>query len=190
MSGVFYKVCQSGVMLFTERRKKSDAVIEQGGAQLASVLEPSASSGTLVAAHVETARREDAPQNSGGSGISAKDVRSVKRELTKLVDGAAEIRGELAEARTLVEYMKTEIMQQAGDQLAHLGWINYATEDRVLRQFKRNRRLWDGTPFMQPGPKQAWKGFLNGLVEENLVESLNSAAQYEMKKRRRRSQSD
>lgn len=135
-------------------------------------------------------KESDAPQSQRGTGVGPKDVRLVKRELTKLVNGAAEIRVELAETRMLIEYMKTEVMQRAADQLALVGWINFATEARVLRQFKGNRKLWDGTPFMQPGPKQAWKGFLNELEEEKLVESLNSAAQYEAKRRRRRSRSN
>jgi len=158
--------------------------------RLPSPAEQRASSGTPVATQTEIVHRKDAPQSQRGTGVGPKDVRLVKRELTKLVNGAAEIRVELAETRMLIEYMKTEVMQRAADQLALVGWINFATEARVLRQFKRNRKLWDGTPFMQPGPKQAWKGFLNELEEEKLVESLNSAAQYHAKRRRRRSRSN
>ena len=159
--------------------------------RLPSPAEQRASLGTPVATHIEIVhRKEDARQSQRGTGVGPKDVRLVKRELTKLVNGAAEIRVELAETRMLIEYMKTEVMQRAADQLALVGWINFATEARVLRQFKRNRKLWDGTPFMQPGPKQAWKDFLNELEEEKLVESLNSAAQYEAKRRRRRSRSN
>jgi hypothetical protein len=159
--------------------------------RLPSPSEQRASLGTPVATQIEIGHREeDAPQSQRGTGVGPKDVRLVKRELTKLVNGAAEIRVELAETRMLIEYMKTEVMQRAADQLALVGWINFATEARVLRQFKRNRKLWDGTPFMQPGPKQAWKGFLDELEKEKLVESLNSAAQYEAKRRRRRSRSN
>ena len=159
--------------------------------RLPSPAEQRASLGTPVATRIEIVHcKEDAPQSQRGTGVGPKDVRLVKRELTKLVNGAAEIRVELAETRMLIEYMKTEVMQRAADQLALVGWINFATEARVLRQFKRNRKLWDGTPFMQPEPKQAWKGFLNELEEEKLVESLNSAAQYEAKRRRRRSRSN
>lgn len=171
--------------------EQRQGVVEQvphAAERLPSPAEQQAPSGTPAATQIEIVHREqDAPQRQRGTGVGPKDVRRVKRELTKLVNGAAEIRVELAETRMLIEHMKTEVMQRTADQLALVGWNNFATEGRVLRQFKRNRKLWDGTPFMQPGPKQAWKGFLNELEEEKMVESLNSAAQYEAKRRRRRS---
>ena len=95
-----------------------------------------------------------------------KDVRYVKREVTRLVNDMPRIHTELVETRTLLEHA-TSILRNVSEDFKEMSKVQQVLEWDHVEKYKDDRRLWDGTHLMPDEDFASWDLFLEQLrVEE------------------------
>jgi len=104
-----------------------------------------------------------------------KDVRYVRREVTRLVNDMPGIRTELGETRTLLEHA-TSMLRNVSEDFKEMSKVQQVLEWDLVEKYKRDRRLWDGTHLMPDEDFASWDLFLGQLraeVEEERREDEN-----------------
>ena len=94
-----------------------------------------------------------------------KDVRYVKREVTRLVNDMPRIRTELVETRTLLEHA-TSMLRNVSEDFKEMSRVQQVLEWDHVEKYKDDRRLWDGTHLMPDEDFASWDLFLEQLHEE------------------------
>ncbi|RDB25258.1 hypothetical protein Hypma_007598 [Hypsizygus marmoreus] len=95
-----------------------------------------------------------------------KDVRFVRRELTRLIDDGVDLRAEVDDLAALLESTRENVKDSEAD-LKELSCMRRSLEDMVTRRLKSQRQLWDGTYMMKDKRAKAeWDTFIGDLYED------------------------
>jgi hypothetical protein len=98
-------------------------------------------------------------------GPGPKDVRFVKRELRKLVNGGTCLAPAIEETELLLA-QATSIIDVVSKDIGELVWIRHHVEEDFMKLLKEDRTLWDGTRLMEPGTGDGWESYLKELRNE------------------------
>lgn len=93
-----------------------------------------------------------------------KDVRYVKREMTRLVNQMPQIRVEVAETRALLEHATT-VLRDASDDFKELLKVHRTLEYNVIEQYKNDYKLWDGTYVMPEEHMGQWDQYVQEMQD-------------------------
>lgn len=79
--------------------------------------------------------------------LGNKDVRFVKREITRLINDGVAIREAVDEAELLVAYAMS-VANEISKDIREISWMRYCVEMDIVYELKHDQTLWDGTRLM------------------------------------------
>jgi len=99
------------------------------------------------------------------TGPSAKDVRHVMRDLTRMIDARPGIQDEIGETRILLRKTMS-VVEEGREALKEVVWMRFCLEQDFMRQLKEDQTLWDGTRLMKGEPRRKWEELLSKEREQ------------------------
>jgi hypothetical protein len=96
---------------------------------------------------------------------SAKDVRRVMRDLTKMVNAQPEIDDEIEETQIVLNKAMSVITEVDKD-MKEVVWTRFHLEEYFMNELKEDHTLWDGTRLMEEEPRRKWEDFLKREKEK------------------------